>query len=376
MKRQLYLFFVLNLTFLVSSCVDSVPFPTKSEEGFLSVEGTFHNLADTQFVKLFRSQGYAAPPVFVSDAKVTVFGNDKTSGTFEEIRPGVYALMPDILRGAVGTSYYVEIKTKDGKIYRSEPEVMPEPIKPDSISFSAYDKEELSPSGLKTTEKVLKVEINTPLKHSGLDAFFHWTIEDGFEFKEISYSPLQMPPPRTCYYTRKVMPAERIAIASSKDLKISYADAFRINEMSLEQFNLQFKQIHVWQISQNSITEKAYTYWKEINEISFQVGSLFDVTPAYVKGNIYNVNDKDEKVLGYFEVAATERIARPLSIGEINRDFISILLKEEYPCNDDVKRQCGNGYFFNDRIEQICCDCPSYQISGWFNSLKKPTYWK
>jgi hypothetical protein len=99
MQKLLYLFLVINLSFLVGSCVDSVPFPTKSEDGFLSIEGTFHNLADTQFVKLFRSQGYAAPPVFVSDAKVTVFGNDKTSGTFKEIRQGVYALMPNILRG-------------------------------------------------------------------------------------------------------------------------------------------------------------------------------------------------------------------------------------------------------------------------------------
>jgi Domain of unknown function (DUF4249) len=365
MKRQSYLFFVLHLTFLASSCVDSVPFPTKSDEGFLSVEGTFHNLADTQFVRLFRSQGYTALPTFVSEAKVTVFGNDKTVGTFEEIRPGVYALMPNILRGSVGTSYYVEIKTKDGKIYRSEPETMPEPVKPDSISFSAYDKEELSPSGFKTEDRVLKILINTSIKRGNLDAFFRWNIDDSFEFNTLPECNPSFKNVITCYYSRK-MPTSRLALASSKDLLYSRVDGFAINEVSLRLFSLQFKEIHYWRVNQNTITEKAYNYWKDIDKVSNQVGSLFDVAPAYVKGNIFNVIDKEEKVLGYFEVAAVERIVRPLTIGLINRDYGFVQAKEFDPCDD----------YYTPLKRPLCCNCPSYQISGWFNSLKKPTYWK
>jgi Domain of unknown function (DUF4249) len=366
MKKLLYFLLLINLSVVVNSCVDSVPFLTKSEEGFLSIQGTFHNLSDTQFIRLFRSQGYTARPDIVRDAKITVFGSDNKNGTYEEIRPGVYALLPNILRGVVGTSYYVEIRTKDGKIYRSEPEVMPAPVKPDSISFSAYDKEELTDANLKTTNRTLRIQINTPLKIGSSDAFLRWNIEDSFEFSTVPDCNVFK---RTtdCFYSRKALPASRIALASSKDLLISRADAFTINETSLENFNLQFKKIHYWQVYQNSITEKAYNYWKNIDKVSNQVGSLFDFSPAYVKGNVYNVNDPDEKVLGYFEVAGVEKLVNSLTIGVINRDFGTFIQStEESPCLN----------WYAEEKYTLCCQCPQYEIDGWNNSPIKPPYWK
>jgi Domain of unknown function (DUF4249) len=375
MKKLLYLFFLLKIAFVTEGCVDAVPFPTKAEQGYIVVDGGFNNSSDAQFVRLYRSKGYDASPDYIINANVSVIGSDGSKFYFDEINPGVYTTLFKE-RGRPGISYYVEISLPFGDTYRSEPEVMPEPIKPDSISFRAYEREELSSSGLKTSEKLLKIEINTPLKNKNLDAFFHWTIEDGFEFTEVNYTPLQNPPPRTCYYTRRVTPQERVAIASSKNLQLSYVNALNLNETSLEQFQLQYKQVHVWHVSQNVITEKAYNYWKDIDRVSFQVGSLFDVTAAYVKGNISNIKDKDEKVLGYFEVAATEKISRRLSVGEINRDYYEILIKDESPCDFNVKNNCRFGFKYEGRIEQICCDCPSYQISGWNNSLQRPNYWK
>jgi Domain of unknown function (DUF4249) len=366
MKKLLYLFILMSLSLILNSCVDSVPFVTKSEEGFLSIVGTFHNLSDTQFIKLFRSQGYTAQPTVVSDAKITVFGNDNKSGSYEEIKPGVYALKPNILRGQAGTSYYVEIRTKDGKIYRSQPEVMPAPVKPDSISFSAYDKEELSSAEIKTKNRTLKIQINTPLKIGNSDAFLRWNIEDSFEFSTVPDCSV-FKTTIDCFYSRKSIPTSRIALASSKDLLISRADALSINETSLENFDLQFKKIHYWQIYQNSITENAYNYWKNIDKVSNQVGSLFDVSPAYVKGNVYNVSDPDEKVLGYFEVAGVEKIVNSLTIGIINRDFGTFI-----PATEDSP--CINWYA--EEKYTLCCQCPRYEIDGWSNSPYKPSYWK
>jgi hypothetical protein len=365
MKKRLYLFCVLYITFLVSSCVDSIPFPTKSEEGFLSVEGTFHNLSDTQFVNLYRSKGYGSAPNPEINAKITVFSNDNKSANYSEIRPGVYAFLPQILRGDIGKRYYIEIKTKDGKTYQSEPETMPEPVKPDSISFSAYDKSELSPSGIETKDRVLKILINTPIKRGNSDAFLRWHIDDSFEFNTLPECNPSFKNVLTCYYSRR-MPTSHLALASSKDLLYPRVDALAINEVSLRFFSLQFKEIHYWHVNQNAITEKAYNYWKNIDKVSNQVGSLFDVAPAYVKGNLFNVVDKEEKVLGYFEIAAVERIVRPLTIGLINRDYGFIQAKEFDPCDD----------YYTFAKRPLCCNCPSYQIAGWFNSSRKPYYWK
>jgi Domain of unknown function (DUF4249) len=365
MQKLLYLFLIINLSFWVHSCVDSVPFPTKSEEGFLSVEGTFHNLADTQFVNLYRSKGYNATPNPEINARITVFSNDNKSAIYDEIRPGVYALLPQILRGEVGKRYFIEIKTSDGKTYQSEPDTMPEPVKPDSISFSAYDKSELSPSGFETKDRVLKILINTPIKQGNMDAFLRWNIDDSFEFNTLPECNPSFKNVITCYYSRK-MPNSRLALASSKDLLYQRVDDFAINEVSLRLFSLQFKEIHYWRVNQNAITEKAYSYWKNIDKVSNQVGSLFDVAPAYVKGNLFNVTDKEEKVLGYFEIAAVERIVRPLTIGLINRDYGFVQAKEYDPCDD----------YYTPEKRPLCCNCPIYQIIGWTNTPQKPSYWK
>jgi Domain of unknown function (DUF4249) len=365
MKKLMYFITTINLSLLINSCIDSVPFPTKSDEGFLAIDGTFHNLADTQFIRLYRSAGYEATPNFVTGAIVTVYGNNNTSATYNEIRPGIYALLPKILRGVVGTSYYVEIKTRNGSIYRSAPEVMPAPVKPDSISFSAYDKEELSESGIKIIGRTLRLLINTPLKNGNIDASLRWYIEDCFEFITIpECGPFKSV--LTCYYSRPTLPTNRMVLASSKDLLISRADALPINEFSLQKFPLQFKNKHVWNVTQFSITEKAYNYWKGVDKISNQVGSLFDLAPAYVQGNIYNTSDATEKVLGYFEVAAVEKIARPLTIGLINRDYGYVLPLDSDPCDN----------IYDERQRPLCCYCPSFTIPGWSNSPQEPYYWQ
>jgi Domain of unknown function (DUF4249) len=364
MKKLIYVFILIKLSFFEIGCIDSVPFPTKSDEGFLSVEGTFNNLVDTQFIRLYNSKGYTATPEIVRNAKITVFSSDNKSGNYEEIRPGVYAFLPQILRGESGKSYFLEIKTTDNKIYRTEPETMPQPVKPDSISFNGYVKEQLSASGVKVKEKTLQILINTPSKSGNTDAFLRWNIEDSFQFATLS-SCTPFGNTTTCYYSRK-MPVSRLAIASSKDLQLNYIAALPVNEVSLKQFELQFKEIHYWQVSQNSITEKAYNYWKSVDKSSNQVGSLFDEVPAYVKSNIYNVDDKNEKVLGYFEVAAVEKIVRPLTRGLINQDYgADIYPKDQDPCGD-----------FRFRQNTLCCQCQRYEINGWLNSPLKPSYWK
>jgi hypothetical protein len=365
MKKIFYSIIFTIISFLGDSCVDSISFSTKSDDGFLSLEGTFHNLSDTQFVRLYRSAGYDGRPNFVTGATVTVFGNNNSNAIYNEISPGVYVLLPNILRGEVGKSYFIEIKTRNGGVYRSIPEEMPSPVKPDSISFIAYDKEELSESGIKIMGRTLKLLINTPLKKGNVDAALRWNIEDAFEFVTIpECSPFKAV--LTCYYSRKSIPVSRMALASSKDLSISRADAYPINETSLQKFTLQFKNKHVWNVSQFSISDKAYEYWKGVDKISNQVGGLFDVAPAYVKGNLYNVNDASEKVLGYFEVAAVEKIARPLTIGLINRDYGYILPLDSDPCDN----------LYEESKRPLCCYCPTFDISGWFNSPKEPYYWK
>jgi hypothetical protein len=57
-------------------------------------------------------------------------------------------------------------------------------------------------------------------------------------------------------------------------------------------------------VNQYSLTEDEYSYWEKLQNVSEEIGSLYDIIPASVSGNIHCLEDPDEKVLGYFSVSA------------------------------------------------------------------------
>lgn len=53
-------------------------------------------------------------------------------------------------------------------------------------------------------------------------------------------------------------------------------------------------------IEQQSLTKSAYDFWELVDEQNNNVGSVFDTPPARIRGNLYNVTNPDDVVLGYF----------------------------------------------------------------------------
>lgn len=53
-------------------------------------------------------------------------------------------------------------------------------------------------------------------------------------------------------------------------------------------------------VVQHSLSYDAFLYWDKIRAQSGDAGGLFETQPSSSRGNISNINDPDEKVLGYF----------------------------------------------------------------------------
>lgn len=66
---------------------------------------------------------------------------------------------------------------------------------------------------------------------------------------------------------------------------------------------------HVYsvELSQERISEDAYRYWEALLNNSSNVGGLFSPEPSELRGNIVNVDDPDELVLGYVSVSTRSR---------------------------------------------------------------------
>lgn len=63
-------------------------------------------------------------------------------------------------------------------------------------------------------------------------------------------------------------------------------------------------------VRQYALTKEAYSYWQQLKKNTEQLGSIFDAQPSEIPGNIHNVNNSSEPVLGYISIGSysTKRI--------------------------------------------------------------------
>lgn len=97
------------------------------------------------------------------------------------------------------------------------------------------------------------------------------------------------------------------------------------------------------QIQQFSISEGAYKIWKSLDTQVNNVGGVFDPPPSRVVGNVFNVSNPEEQVLGYFGASAVYK-----QIIYLNRDNVQIPPVPpfaEYIFIRNFCLPCGDNYF-------------------------------
>jgi hypothetical protein len=114
---------------------------------------------------------------------------------------------------------------------------------------------------------------------------------------------------------------------------------------------------HFFNVRQLSISKDAFEYWRRVRELVNNTGSVFDSPPAQIKGNLYNVNDSEEVVLGYFEVA-TAKVTR------IYTTFADVPFFLEKDCVYEPSRR-------RDQYLPTCLSCNVFPNSQMFY----PEWW-
>jgi hypothetical protein len=70
-------------------------------------------------------------------------------------------------------------------------------------------------------------------------------------------------------------------------------------------------------VKQYSISEKEYQFWNSLKKVNESSGDIFGSQPFSVFSNITNVHDKNEKVLGYFEVSAVSQKRKDITFKDL-----------------------------------------------------------
>lgn len=296
--------------FALPSCVDQIEFPLNTGEEKLIVSGQLNDLSEPQYVYLSETTSEDREPLFtdgfftindlprpVSRALVRLVSDRNQSWDYREINPGQYQL--ESFEGIEsGVAYHVEIAV-GSRQYRSTPEVMPELIGSDDISYS-FDRG-IVDGRPETAFISISTEVTVPQASEGY--YLRWDVEEVYYWALTFFpNPLNRAPP-DCYVFGFADP-ERITLLNGDLLNRPGGQSSQIvAERVIDQ---SFLSRHYFNVRQLSTTLEAYEYWRKIRELVNNTGSVFDVPPAPVKGNLQNVADPNETVLGYFEVVNAE----------------------------------------------------------------------
>lgn len=173
---------------------------------------------------------------------------------------------------------------------------MPEALAEDLIHYTIEPEQYTDPEGIVAERRFLKVYTNSSLPFSPVPLFINWHVEEVYLLSPTDFPDAfgSIPPP--CFISQHVDP-QRIVLFNGEDTRTDLiSDKLVISRL----VDKTFKERHYFTTYQSSLTREAYEYWRKINIVANQVGSIFDAPPARIKGNIFNVN-RQEEVLGYFQ---------------------------------------------------------------------------
>jgi hypothetical protein len=216
-----------------------------------------------------------------------------SSFDFTETANGVYTRQ---IQGQVGNAYHVEVRTPDGKTILSRPAVLSKA--PPLLTATANVIEELtiSQTGTSIFRNKLSLEMNTDVSGLADRPYLRWRATGEYEFGEDYPGIISR---KICYIKHNI-DFNNIRIFDTHEL----ADGLLTNEPFLiTNYDYRYAYMYCFHLFQYAISEEEYKYWKNVESIVNIDGNLFDPPPGTVKGNLYNADDPEERVLGYFSVA-------------------------------------------------------------------------
>ncbi len=298
---------VILIGFLMQTCIDPFEFSVEEPERILVVDGKITNSTeDAQTIRLTYTTEFGKinnPPV--ENALILLKDDEGNAATFVEDEPGLYSLDPNgDMQGTIGKTYHIEINLPNGKQYISTPETMqPTPVI-DDIFYTFTEETVTNDLGSGVTNNYMRVHIGTPIIETEQGLLLRWDVEDVYQRIEPPQPWNPFFSPKSCFKHANTNPQD-VLLFDARNLGASRIDD---NIVATKRIDVTFWEKHYFNVSQYSLTQNAYNYWSELDKIANNVGGLFDTPPATVRGNIQNVNDPNELVLGYFEASSSSLI--------------------------------------------------------------------
>lgn len=337
-----YVLIVIS-TIILFSCVEEYwPELESKDEKLLVVEGFISNTAGPYIIKLSKSRSLDSIPNSTrskydydayEDAVVSIIDDQNNVEALTEIEPGIYQTSDEI-QGVVGRKYKLKIEGENGKTYESDFDELKSPIGILSINYTEFTSE----------HKDNGILFNVTTENTPDISYFKWDLEETYEYHS-PYIPTHYfngffqdgfidfngnihtgNMSYTVPYNLKPLDYNIDSILycwQTQTINEQYIHTNRFSEgIAIANFPLNFiphgdiriRIRYSLLVKQHVISELAYDFIKQVVEQnSHNEDDLYTKQPFQIRGNIKNINNPEEPVLGIFYARSTteKRIFTP-----------------------------------------------------------------
>ncbi len=295
------------------SCLE--PFNTTVGDNasrLLVVDGLISNKNVAHSVKLTRSVANIDENVVpVTDALVIIEDDLGLMTALTEIDSGRYETDTCNFHGVPGRTYTLYIKTNEGEEYRSTPCLMKPSSHIDSVfitpgnDYSTETDRQYNGIGVYVSGNVNSDEIK----------YLRWSYKEDWKFG-VPFGPDQIPTPdgewkyfSANYECWKSSVSTNILLYSFNNQTGKNVVGKKLYFIQSQKSDKLYRRYSTL-VEQYSISKEEYEFWRKLEQSASGVGNIFGEQPFAITGNIKNINNPDENVLGYFQVAGytSERI--------------------------------------------------------------------
>jgi len=311
--RQI-LIIVIAFLFL-SGCIERYhPDDLYLKEGLLVINAHITDKTGTQTIEVSRSSHLESPKFNAeTGCLILLFREDGESREFiASEEPGYYTAELDssFLREAM--SFQVQVITQNDNEYHSDFDMI-RPVP--AIDAIYYKVEDMIFTGEEKSIPGIRFYVDFTYDDEAYE-YIRWELTETYEFHnpvmEAYYYPNRWrryllegeDNPRTCYITRVVPTTHSI---STNDLgygPFSKAFDFVPNDWNEQKLSYKYSLL----VKQYSMGPEGYHYWNELSAMRQGQGTMFDKQPALLQSNICNIEDGEEKVLGFFTMSSMQEI--------------------------------------------------------------------
>ncbi len=325
---------VYLITLLVAGCIDPVEPEFEYKEGLVFIEGFASTAPGASFVSIKQSaiEFGIYRNVLINGADV-VFKEVNSGITVSLLEQDEIYVPPYDFVVTVGSTWELIIKLSNGTVYKSEPESVLNPVEIQSIN-AVYEPNLFfrESSGKFVPGHSVNITFQDPPEEEN---YYYWSFRS-FENIDICEKcsegifrngGCETAPSGTMpfnYYNYRcetdcwqIRFPENISIYDDK-----FTNGNTIASLPVAQIPLYSKENVVVEIQQFNLTPAAYQYYKVLKDIINNSGGFNAPPPAALVGNMINLNDADDFILGRFSAATTATASIFIDRSSINEEPI------------------------------------------------------